>query len=1072
MALPLDGATQSDQYVASVELYEQYQEDPDHHQELLLAAISRLESYLSTEQSKGRQLDLTAMYNLCLMRQSRITRHGAPDAELNDLIDHLEQLTLQPKNTVTIKVYGTLADLLEHRFERHGIKCEADLRKAVTWKQLALQETSENDESFWIRAFGAATLQENLYTIDADDIRLETAQEHLHKALRSCRFFANDRERSVILNAMASVSERRYRHQGRHDLGHLTEALLRAREALACCPVSSTASRIGRLSSLGRVLELHHRQTGKFESLQEALKHSTEAVRLLEPGNPRASSWLHNLSMLSLSMYERTRAIEDLGFAIEQAWKALHHTSHTHTLYADRLNGLSVLYSHLFDRSGQLRDIGLSVRFSREALSLAEAKSEHRSSFLNNLASHLTKRFEVKADLVDAAQAIYCEDEALLISQNSASRPAYWVNMSQVLHTVYEKSQARCLLETAVLVLDHALSEIPDHHPLRPKVLSSLAAEYMQLGGYDEPMNHQRRIYWTLALKLLLEAWKSDLADPYQRIQLAYLVSDIYLALGQWSYAGQILVESFKLLPLVTSRALEIGDQQDVISRMTGLIGTLAIIVLETYNDPDRSLEYLEGGRGLIQSGFFQNDADLDRLEAIDDRCARLAGQFRSLQRDLTDPTASLAKGGISLAQTKRQIEQDFQHVLDDVRAVPGFSQFQRSLSINQIKQASAGRIIIVINPTRLGSNAFIVTSNAVLPFTFDSLHFEDGERHIRNFRIRILAAKPNKQNKLFRETLTWLWDSVALPLFQYMRLKPRGGCQRLPKITWICTGVLSNAPIHAAANYASKDVTQRVCEYCLPTFASTIRTISVFQNPASLTKTPVRMMGIEMKTTPGRKRPLERLDEEFANIRNCLPPESSFVHLQQPSAEKVIANLPTAHVVHFSCHGISDAVDPSQSRLLLQRVVKRGVADGASMAAQSAADSGEEEVILDPLTVGQVIRLRLPSAILAVLSACTSAVNENAQLADESLHIAAMMQLAGFRHVIGTLWEAKTDACVDFAAYFYEALFKSGNGVGQVSDERHWTERISEAYHHSLCLLQAKYWMMPLTWAPFVYFG
>jgi hypothetical protein len=238
MTLSSDAATQSDHYVAAFELYEQYQEDPDHHYELLLAAISRLETYLLTEEPKERPIGYAAVYNLCLMRQSRITKHGAPDAELNDLIDQLKQLAIQPRNQVILKVYGTLAELLEHQFERHGVKNEADLRQAITWKELALQETPENDENFWIRAFGAATLQENLYTIDAEDTHLESAQEYLHKAQRSCQSFATNRENSVISNTMASVSERRYRHKGSHDLRHLTEALLRAREALAFCPVS------------------------------------------------------------------------------------------------------------------------------------------------------------------------------------------------------------------------------------------------------------------------------------------------------------------------------------------------------------------------------------------------------------------------------------------------------------------------------------------------------------------------------------------------------------------------------------------------------------------------------------------------------------------------------------------------------------------------------------------------------------------------------------------------------------------------------------------------------------------
>jgi len=54
---------------------------------------------------------------------------------------------------------------------------------------------------------------------------------------------------------------------------------------------------------------------------------------------------------------------------------------------------------------------------------------------------------------------------------------------------------------------------------------------------------------------------------------------------------------------------------------------------------------------------------------------------------------------------------------------------------------------------------------------------------------------------------------------------------------------------------------------------------------------------------------------------------------------------------------------------------------------------------------VAAISRLRLPG-VLAYLSACSTAVT-GPELADESVHIVSAFQLAGYQHVIGTLWPA-----------------------------------------------------------------
>ena len=114
--------------------------------------------------------------------------------------------------------------------------------------------------------------------------------------------------------------------------------------------------------------------------------------------------------------------------------------------------------------------------------------------------------------------------------------------------------------------------------------------------------------------------------------------------------------------------------------------------------------------------------------------------------------------------------------------------------------------------------------------------------------------------------------------------------------------------------------------------------------------------------------------------------------------------------------------------------------------------------------------------------------------LVEESLHLSAAFQLAGFRHAIGTMWEASDRACVDAAVSVYGWMQRHG-----MSDES-----VSEGLHHAIRELRKK-WLgrgatggmsghredveggsrdtregrtvvswedAPLDWVPFVHFG
>jgi CHAT domain-containing protein len=204
----------------------------------------------------------------------------------------------------------------------------------------------------------------------------------------------------------------------------------------------------------------------------------------------------------------------------------------------------------------------------------------------------------------------------------------------------------------------------------------------------------------------------------------------------------------------------------------------------------------------------------------------------------------------------------------------------------------------------------------------------------------------------------------------------------------WCATGELSFLPIHAAGRYRGS-VLESTADYFVPSYIPTL---------AALTKARSAFKAIPCGDTTGLlfceassgHIYLPNVKHEVQVVRECFDAVSArvlntpFTHASLTETRDLLETQP-AHVLHLATHGIQEP-NPLKSAFLLE--------DGR-------------------LSIEDIMRLDLPNAVLAFLSACQTAKGD-AKQPDQAVHLAALMLFCGFQSVIGTMW------CVMSLSYVY----------------------------------------------------
>jgi CHAT domain-containing protein len=264
---------------------------------------------------------------------------------------------------------------------------------------------------------------------------------------------------------------------------------------------------------------------------------------------------------------------------------------------------------------------------------------------------------------------------------------------------------------------------------------------------------------------------------------------------------------------------------------------------------------------------------------------------------------------------------------------------------------------------------------------------------------------------------------------------------------------MLGLLPIHAAGYHtdpASEPGRRTVMDRVVSSYTPTIRALRYARQHSHLAEADaVRALIVAMSTTPGIPGRLPNVSAEVAMLTRRMPealvlsepePPASGSAARLPTKANVLASLPGHAIAHFACHGASDSADPSSSLLLLH------------------------DHQTDPLTVASLAAVKLDQVQLAYLSACRTAFGAAAGLMDEAIHLTSAFQLAGFPHVVGTLWPINDAIAVQVAGTFYTALH-SGNGTLDIN-------RAAYALHHSIRTARDSLPNLPSLWAAYLHAG
>ncbi|KAG2744370.1 hypothetical protein P692DRAFT_201121221 [Suillus brevipes Sb2] len=932
-------------------------------------------------------------------RLSARFRHRGNSEDLDQAIAlQMEALALCPVGHIDRSLsLNNLANQLSTRFDHQGNDEDLDQAIALAREALALRPVGHPDRPSSLNNLAARLFIRFHHRGNAEDLDQAIALQMEALALHP----VGHTNRSKSLNNLAVQLSTRFDHRGNAEA--LDRAIALQREALALRPVSHT-DRSSSLNNLANGLSTRFDHRGNGEDLDQAIALAREALALRPVGHTDRSSSLINLAVQLSTRFDHRGNGEDLDQAIALGREALALHPIGHTDRSSSLNNLAAHLSTRFDHRGNAEDLDQAIALAREALDLRPVGHTDRSSSLGNLANRLSTRFDHRGNAEDLDEAIALQREALAlrpVGHTDRSQSLY--NLANELSTRFDhKGNAEDLNESREN-LRCALVLLTQHDPHRLKVHRSLATVYLSFhrlgldgtGGPGEDTD----------LNIALHHFEAA-----ANFVPGGLLGRLRASLSWVRHAGQHRHDteleaygiSMQLMDAYMSATASVSSRHRAMKDFPSTLAVDAASCAIRSGDVCRAVELLEQGRTIIWTQMTRLRTPLDTLQTSSDHAATLMKRFRDLSSLLDRPFVSHAGStpsvNVEAEDTRyRRLVEDWNGVVEEIRKIEGFSRFLLPPVFADLQEAACDGPIIMLIASKSSCDAVIIThtqppTSIQLPTDFEKL-----DTLVLELREAIgKDASPKGNQTALIKSLRKLWNDVVFPLVEHLGVFARRGS----RIWWCPTSLFSFLPLHAAGEYRANgnSLSQQYISSYTPSLAALMRARRCHdRNPS------VPFAAIGQNLPAGASFILDCVEPELELVRCLLPPPPtvSFTKITSIDATKsrALRALRDNTWLHFSCHGTQNFDDPFKSAFLMRD---------------------------QPLSLLDITQMDISRHEFAFLSACETAVGDFAT-PDEVIHLAAGLQFAGVKSVVGTLWKV-TDATVQrLVKEFYKNFCKDG---------------------------------------------
>lgn len=849
-------------------------------------------------------------------------------------------------------------------------------------------------------------------------------------------------ERPQYLNNLSTALQRLFARTA--HMADLEKAVEAGRESVALAAPDDSL-RPMYLTNLGGAVRTLYLRVSRMELLEEAVQAERDATALIPPTHPRRAMYLNNLASTLQIFWMRTEQPPLLDEAIEAQREAVQTTPGSHPARAGRLIGLVSLLRMHYERTERMEVLREAVALAREALALVPRDHPDAGTHLNSLAIVLLIGAE------NAVTSVTVEDAARFENPIRGT-------ISQLLSSV--PFLGSDVVDEAVRTARDAVRLTSHDRPERAEFLINLGQALetqAKQGGHPGLLDEALRCYH--------EAGNSRTATTFLRISGYRRYARVAGAMPGPAPSGlRAMEDAIQLVETFAPRSLVRPDRQHQLSQLNELPGEAAAAALHAGRTV-RAVELLEQTRGILTSDILaQRSAEQTRLRAHAPELAERLDRLRIRLAELDPPNPApgwdsrghgggepVGRPGRHVSEERVEAHRAWQDLVGQIRQRPGFGDFLRApTAARMARQAQDGHVVFV-STSRTRCDALILTAESdspvqavPLPGLTQAKAYDQAQR----LRAAHLAAAdpgidPQRRITAQREilgVLEWLWDVVAEPVLTRVGHTASPAANKpWPRLWWCPVGIMTFLPLHAAGHHAESrgaggtSAPRTVLDRVVPSYTTTV---GALEHARARARDADAATTVVVPVPDAPDSPLPGVREETRAISALVPGAHL---LADPTRDKVLEALHGHRIAHFACHALADEVDPGRSRLLLPDHARA------------------------PLTVTDISNLHLNGA-LAYLAACETSVTAP-RLADEALHITSAFQLAGYRHVVGTLWSVDDRTAVELAMDFYGHLTDDGSTPPRV-------ERSAHALHHATRRLRGRYPGAPTLWAAHTHSG